>query len=479
MRHDKVSLTLLRLLDAAFVAIAFFLAFQLRLILPDHLPLLGKVKKFADSAAALAESWQMLAVIMISWWILLQKTGVYSHASQTRLRSLFYSLLKTNLIGLVVLAVVAFLFRFSSLSRLLIFLFMMMNFTILFFEKWVVYWLLNRFAVARQPLDNIVIVGTNEQVTIFVQRLAGRPEEAVRLVGLVGWDQSDLGYEIFGFPVLGTVHHLDSILTTRAVDEVIIIQPGRTLDDLEMVARLCEELGVRTSIVANLFDLSISRTGFRYLAGVPMLTYTTAPIDEWGLFFKRLLDLCASAAGLVALFPLFLAVSILIKLDSPGPAFFRQTRSGLNGRDFTLYKFRSMVSDAEAQKNQLATFNEMGGPVFKMKEDPRVTRIGKFIRKTSIDELPQLINVLKGEMSLVGPRPPLPEEVAKYERWQRRRLSVRPGITCIWQVSGRNQIDFDEWMRLDLQYIDNWTFLLDVKILVRTLSAVLSAKGAS
>jgi exopolysaccharide biosynthesis polyprenyl glycosylphosphotransferase len=479
MRQDKVSQSLLRLLDAAFVALAFFLAFQVRLLLPETLPLLGKVKKFADSAPALTEYWQMLAVIMVSWWILLHKTGVYTHASQTRLRSLFLSLLKTNLIGIVVLAVVAFIFRYSSLSRLLILLFVVLNFTILFFEKWIVYWLMNRFAVARQPLDNILIVGTNEQVTLFVQRLAGRPEEAVRLVGLVGWSQADLGREVFGFPVLGTVQQLDHILTSRAVDEVIIIQPGRTIDDLEMVARLCEEVGVRTSILANLFDLSISRTGFRNLAGVPMITYTTAPIDEWGLFFKRLVDLGASAVGLVFLFPLFVAVSVLIKLNSPGPVFFRQVRSGLNGRNFTLYKFRSMVAEAEAQKSQLATFNEMGGPVFKMTDDPRVTRVGRFIRKTSIDELPQLINVLKGEMSLVGPRPPLPDEVAQYERWQRRRLSVRPGITCIWQVSGRNQIDFDEWMRLDLQYIDHWSFLLDIKILVRTLAAVLSAKGAS
>ncbi|MBU0515316.1 MAG: sugar transferase [Proteobacteria bacterium] len=479
MRQDKVSLAMLRILDAIFVAVAFWLAYQLRLALPEHLPLLGKLKKFGDDPVVLTESWQALAMIIVSWWILLNLTGVYSRASRTRLASLFFSLLKTNILGIFILGAAAFIFRLSSVSRLMILFFVVLNFSILFIEKWVVYWLLNRFAVTRQPLDHILIVGTNDQVNRFVQRLASRPEEAVRLVGLVSWSLADVGREIFGFPILGTVHHLDQILSSRAVDEVIVIQPGRKVDDLETVALLCEEVGIKTSIVANLFDLAISRTRFRYLAGVPMITYTTTPIDEWGLFFKRMLDLFASALGLLLLWPLFVVAAVLIKLDSPGPVFFTQTRSGLNGREFTLFKFRSMVPDAEEQQSQLATFNEMGGPTFKMTDDPRVTWIGKFIRKTSIDELPQLFNVLKGEMSLVGPRPPLPGEVAQYERWQRRRLSVRPGITCIWQVSGRNQIDFDEWMRLDLQYIDSWSFMLDIKILVRTLAAVLSTKGAS
>ncbi len=192
---------------------------------------------------------------------------------------------------------------------------------------------------------------------------------------------------------------------------------------------------------------------------------------------KSILDRVLAAVGLLVLSPLFLLVGILIKISSPGPVLFRQARYGLNGRIFTLFKFRTMVVDAEKMREDLKAANEMDGPVFKIKEDPRVTGIGRLLRKTSFDELPQLINVLRGEMSLVGPRPPIPSEVKEYDHWQRRRLSMKPGLTCIWQVSGRNDVSFEEWMRMDLAYIDRWSLLLDVKLLLKTLPAVLLGTG--
>ena len=194
---------------------------------------------------------------------------------------------------------------------------------------------------------------------------------------------------------------------------------------------------------------------------------------------KRLFDICASAFALWALMPLFFVVMALIKLTSRGPVFFKQQRVGQHGRIFHMLKFRSMVTNAEALKAQLAKTNEQTGPVFKMKNDPRVTRTGRFIRKYSIDELPQLINVLRGDMTVVGPRPPVPDEVAKYEAWQRRRLSVRPGLTCIWQVSGRNQISFEDWMYLDMQYIDHWSLAHDFNLIFRTVPVVITGRGAS
>jgi exopolysaccharide biosynthesis polyprenyl glycosylphosphotransferase len=194
---------------------------------------------------------------------------------------------------------------------------------------------------------------------------------------------------------------------------------------------------------------------------------------------KRLFDIVVSAVALWMLVPLFAVVALLIKLSSRGPILFKQERVGQHGRPFHMLKFRSMVVNAEELKAKLAAQNEMSGPVFKMKNDPRVTWIGRFIRKFSIDELPQFINVLRGEMSIVGPRPPVPGEVARYEPWQRRRLSVRPGLTCIWQVSGRNQISFEEWMYLDMQYIDHWSLKDDLSLLLRTVPVVLTGRGAS
>jgi exopolysaccharide biosynthesis polyprenyl glycosylphosphotransferase len=194
---------------------------------------------------------------------------------------------------------------------------------------------------------------------------------------------------------------------------------------------------------------------------------------------KRLFDIVASAVALWLLLPLFVVVMALIKLTSRGPVFFRQTRVGLHGRTFNMLKFRSMVVNAESLKAALAAQNEQAGPVFKMRRDPRVTRIGRFIRKYSIDELPQLINVLRGDMSVVGPRPPVPDELLKYEAWQRRRLSVRPGLTCIWQVSGRNQISFEDWMLLDMQYIDHWSLARDFQLIFRTIPVVITGRGAS
>jgi len=190
------------------------------------------------------------------------------------------------------------------------------------------------------------------------------------------------------------------------------------------------------------------------------------------------MDIAASFVGLVIAAPFMLVIGFLIKLDSQGPVLFRQVRTGLNGRRFVLLKFRSMTHDAERQQAALEERNEMSGPVFKLRSDPRVTRLGAFLRRTSLDELPQLGNVLRGDMILVGPRPPLPSEVSRYERWQRRRLSMKPGLTCLWQASGRNEIDFNEWMRLDMEYIDNWSLSRDIKIILRTIPAVLFARGA-
>ena len=279
-------------------------------------------------------------------------------------------------------------------------------------------------------------------------------------------------------PVLGHLSRLGELLERNVLDEVIFAVSRDHLDVIQPAVRLCEEQGVEVKICLNFFQAGIGRMSMDEISGLPALAFSTTPTDEVALVLKRAFDIAMSAAMLVLVAPLFALVAIAIKLESPGPVFFRQRRVGLHGREFVFYKFRSMCLDAEAKLESLRQFNEVTGPVFKMKQDPRVTAVGRFLRRTSIDELPQFWNVLKGEMSVVGPRPPTPAEVRRYKYWQRRRLSMKPGITCTWQVSGRSDIDFERWMQLDLAYIDNWSFWNDMQICFKTIPAVLSSRGA-
>jgi exopolysaccharide biosynthesis polyprenyl glycosylphosphotransferase len=280
-------------------------------------------------------------------------------------------------------------------------------------------------------------------------------------------------------PVLGTVADLDAVLRTHVVDEVFFgTKAAAHAGAIQAALRTCEQLGVPFALPACGYRLDRARPRSRGVRDgyVHFSTVRHVPV-QYAL--KRAFDIALSCTMLVLLFPLLVVVAVAVKLDSRGPVLFRQQRVGLRGRPFAMLKFRSMIVDAEAQQAALLAQNELSGPVFKVTRDPRVTRVGRFIRRYSIDELPQLVNVLRGDMSVVGPRPPLPSEVARYEAWQRRRLSVRPGITCGWQVSGRNAIGFEEWMLLDLQYIDNWRFRHDLALVLKTVPAVLGANGAS
>jgi exopolysaccharide biosynthesis polyprenyl glycosylphosphotransferase len=280
-----------------------------------------------------------------------------------------------------------------------------------------------------------------------------------------------------GLPVIA---ELASILSQEAIDEVFITLPRDKYRDLiESIVSLCEEQGIIVRLQTDLFNLRFARWQVDELNGMPVVTIRSGPSDGWQLLAKRLLDICGSVVLLLVTAPIFVVVALLIKVESPGPVFFRQERIGLNKRRFRVFKFRTMVNDAESQQPLFEHLNEADGPVFKIKADPRITRIGKFLRRYSIDELPQFLNVLKGEMSLVGPRPLPVRDVTRIDRqWHKRRHSVKPGVTCLWQVNGRSNISFDYWVRMDLEYIDKWSLGLDIKILAKTISAVLKGSGA-
>jgi exopolysaccharide biosynthesis polyprenyl glycosylphosphotransferase len=274
---------------------------------------------------------------------------------------------------------------------------------------------------------------------------------------------------------------LASFLRKTVVDDVVIGLPLRSYyEQTSAIASLCELHGIVVRWHPSLFNLKLARPRAEEFDGDPMITLSTGQMGGWPEVFKRFLDVVLSAFGLLFLSPFFLMVAVLIKFESDGPVFFLQSRLGLNKRRFRIYKFRTMVADAEQQQAALEHLNEQQGPVFKIQADPRITPMGKILRKTSIDELPQLFNVLKGEMSLVGPRPlPVRDYEGFDQDWQRRRFSVRPGITCLWQISGRNSIGFDKWMELDVRYIDEWSLWLDFRILAGTIAAVVKGTGAA
>jgi exopolysaccharide biosynthesis polyprenyl glycosylphosphotransferase len=320
------------------------------------------------------------------------------------------------------------------------------------------------------------IVGSGRHAAELVEMIQEQ-EWGMRLAGHVLEDDAPAPAGA-GSVVLGRVSELPRLLEEHVLDELVVAVPREKLSSMRDAILTAEELGVSVRISLDVMKFGRARMSVTEMAGMPMLALTRTPSYTLALAAKRAFDVLASTLVLLIASPVLAAVAIAIKLDSPGPVFFRQRRVGLNGRTFEIVKFRSMYVDAEARQEALRARNEMSGPVFKMTDDPRVTRIGRCIRRTSLDEFPQFFNVLRGDMSIVGPRPPIPAEVRQYKRWQRRRLSMKPGITCIWQVSGRNEIDFERWMELDLEYIDRWSLWNDLHICLRTIPAVLTARGA-
>jgi exopolysaccharide biosynthesis polyprenyl glycosylphosphotransferase len=325
----------------------------------------------------------------------------------------------------------------------------------------------------------VLIVGTSPTALAIADSIQSHRFWGFRILGFIANGQGIPA----GFPrswaVLGEVADIPRIVESNVVDDVIFAVHRRELDRLEDLFLSLQEQGIRTRLALDLFPHTRAQVQLEDMDGMPLLSFATAPTSHIQLLAKRTVDVAVASFLLLLGLPVVVMIAAAIKLSSGGNVLFRQTRCGLNGRSFTLYKFRTMVEDAEERRRELLHLNEMNGPVFKLKSDPRVTSLGRFLRRFSLDELPQLWNVLRGDMSLVGPRPPIPEEVAKYERWQRRRLAMKPGLTCLWQISGRNELDFHRWMELDLEYIDSWTPLLDFKILLKTIPAVLSGRGAS
>jgi exopolysaccharide biosynthesis polyprenyl glycosylphosphotransferase len=342
--------------------------------------------------------------------------------------------------------------------------------------------LLTQTRLRGRNLRDMLIVGTNPRAIELARRMQSRPELGYRVIGFA--DRQWAGIDQFrqtGYSLACDLDSLPAFFRQNVVDEVVIALPIRSFhEDASRIAAVCEEQGIIFRVLSNLFNLKLGHARAEELEGDSWITHYVGICEGWPLVLKRILDFGVALVALIVLSPFMLLAALLIKINSPGPILFKQERVGQNKRKFTIYKFRSMIIDAEKKMQHIEHLNEVSGPAFKIKLDPRITPIGKLLRKTSIDELPQLVNVLKGDMSLVGPRPlPIRDYEGFSEDWHRRRFSVRPGITCLWQVGGRSSVTFEKWMELDMQYIDKWSFWLDVKILVKTVPAVLRGSGAA
>ena len=463
-RHYRKVKILFGLTDIALTAAAFIAAYQTRTLI--HLE---RIFAIDFPVAALLLSLSALCWVGIGYWMNIYEKLDSAHPSIV-LRDTF----QQCFLGAISVVVLQYLIRLD-LSR---------PFVILFGLYAWIFLCLFRIAAGRWigtvrrefgATHYIMVVGTSERALALGRALEQSADYGVELMGFL--DETAGQVQLSKTYQVKPLARLPQLLEQHVIDEIIFAVDSRQLAGMEDIFLLCDEEGVRSRVIVDFFPHVNSEVYLDRLGSIPLLTFSAAPHDEIRLLLKRVTDVLLAAAALVLLLPFMAAIALIIRLTSPGPAIFRQERCGLNGRRFVFYKFRSMCDNAEALKAQLMHLNRKQ-VAFKIPNDPRLTRIGSVLRKFSVDEWPQLWNVLRGDMSLVGPRPAVPGEVENYARWQRRRLRMRPGLTCLWAVSGRDALDFDTWMKMDMQYIDNWSLSLDWKIMLRTIPRVVSGKGA-
>jgi len=423
--------------------------------------------------------WWSLGVFIGIWVACLYYSGMYTSYRMKRVSDVLFLTYQSAYLSFLFFACFVYLFHIQTLSRTLVIDAFLLAMGLVAIEKIVLVVILRRLRERGFNYRNVLLVGTGTRARQFVKELDFSKESGLKIMGILDRDPALVGTRIHGYPVVGLISDLPKITKEQVIDQVFFVVPRNWLDEIEPTILYLEKLGIRSDVAVDHFNMTFARAKQTEIFDVPFLSFETAPSHLLSLLVKRGIDIMLSGIALMLLSPIFLITGFLVLWTSPGPVLFEQERVGMNGRLFKILKFRTMVVDAEAKQAELMKFNQMKGAAFKMDNDPRVTIIGKILRKTSIDELPQLWNVFRGDMSLVGPRPPIPKEVATYDDWHRRRLSMRPGITCIWQISGRNKIrDVDQWFALDLKYIDNWSLWLDFKILFKTVPVVLFGIGA-
>jgi len=459
-RQQIIRMQVHQLVDASLFAFGFWLAHLLRSQWPNaYFPTADKIEPFGSYF------WLYLIIVPFAP-MLLESQGFYGRPLPAPRRATFWPLLRACALAGVGVIIVMFALRIQ-LARSVIALFGGISFCLVFVKEELIRgWAQTKLGQA-QFKKRLILVGAAEDTARLRRELEASAAGGLEVLAQLNLNETP-------------VERLTELLHEHSANGVIVTGKHTFFGQIEKAIEVCELEGVEVWLLADFFKTQISRTTLDDFYGRPTLVFRSAPEASWQGLAKLLMDFVGALLLLALVSPLLALAALLIKLTSPGPVLFRQQRSGLNGHPFTMLKFRTMATDAEQRKHELAAFNEMDGPVFKVSNDPRITPAGRWLRKYSVDELPQLWNVLRGEMSLVGPRPLPVDEVRRFNHLaHRRRLSVKPGLTCLWQVSGRNEVkDFKDWVRLDLEYIDNWSLWLDFKILLLTIPAVLLGTGA-
>jgi exopolysaccharide biosynthesis polyprenyl glycosylphosphotransferase len=477
LRH-KMLIHVFRLLDQLILATVALgiIYFRPEIAIQGGSYILEATFRISDTAGVI--------LLGVGWVIIFDYFIRYKADRLVALRTQIKNLIKATGIGAFWLMIICAVFSVKSFNIFNIIIFFLIVTTLGIVCRLLLRLLLLSARRSGYNYRFLLVIGANPRAFEIAERIEKKPELGYKIVGFVAESENAFAQwqpnEHRDWKVLGLLENLRTTLTEERVDEIIVCLPlDARFSDITMIVQHARDLGIVVRLMPNFADGTLLKNMFveEFEDDYVVTLFRERLLMQ--LLAKRLIDGFVSIVVLILLLPLMLTVAILIKLTSPGPVFFSQYRVGMNQRQFRLYKFRSMVVDAEARKVELQHLNQRDGPAFKMDNDPRMTKIGRFIRRLSIDELPQLFNVLSGEMSLVGPRPPLPEEVKRYEWLFRKRLSVKPGITCIWQISGRNSVSFEDWMEMDHQYIENWSLGLDLKILVKTIPAVLFGSGAS
>lgn len=450
---------------------AYFVSSSLHKLLPLYFPSEMQIKFFH------------VAVILFLSWVyvfLFSAQSAYSYQRFTSIVREYYIVLRVSFFGSLITLVVLFLFGFQDISRTTYVVFVFINLSLLMIEKSFLFFLASFLRQRGKNRKRAVLIGTGSRAKNFIQVAQKNFNWGLDIIGLLSGNHENIGKEIFGIKVLDNYENIESVLKTFNPEEIIVTISTRQFDQIRNVLEICEREGVVVRLNSDFFGRITKNVTIDNVYGLNIISFNMVKQPELELFLKRLIDLAGSLVAITFFSPFMLVAALGIWIADGRPILYKWNVVGLNKKPFKSWKFRTMVKNADSLKSDLQHKNEMEGPVFKIKDDPRIMKFGKWLRKWSIDETPQLFSVLKGDMSLVGPRPTFPNELTRYQSWQRRKLSIKPGITCLWQINGRNQINkFDDWVRLDLEYIDNWSLLLDIKILLKTIPVVILGRGAS
>jgi len=462
--NERLFNNALATLDIFLTLIAFYLAYTIRVYI------VAKYAIFSDQYILLG------AFIIPIWFILLKIVNVQSSQRIKPYSIVFIEYSLVVFIGVIILFLFIFIFKLDFISRIAILIFGIADLFLLFVSKVLILSYAKKILIKGENVKRIVLIA-DESSSSFIEKIISEKYWGFVIFGIITESEELIEKYANKYKIISNKENIEKLLVEHIVDEVIYCKDEIDSQQIKHLIYSCAEIGVTLKLHSELFNIIASKSRLNYFEELPMMSFNVTSADYFALSIKHVFEYLLSILAVLVFLPFFLIISMLIKVESKGPALYKQRRVGLHGRHFTMYKFRTMILHSDEQKRELESKNEADGPVFKIKNDPRITKIGSFLRKTSLDEFPQFFNVLKGEMSVVGPRPPIPEEVALYERAQLRRLSVKPGITCIWQVSGRNKIGFEEWMKLDLQYIDNWSLKLDFILILKTINAIYRRTG--